>query len=175
MSLVAMLQTMLWLAIGCYTLFTVPYGTADGIFSILRAAAWFYAALRPMANAQATAPYDLFTLYLIQLFGGSLLLGGVLYDMDVYAQPAPGAGVMAALTFNLVATIALLCVVLSMPLAVPSSRVKKSDIVSHTSQDRICQLTLSQGVTVSPDDYVTLWGWITFSWMNPIMKKVRVY
>ncbi|KAF7979956.1 hypothetical protein HWV62_40400 [Athelia sp. TMB] len=154
-SLVAMLQTMLWLAVGCYTLFTVPHGTADGIFSILRAATWFYAALRPITNAQATAPYDLFVLFLIQLVGSSLLLGGVFYDMDVYAQPAPGVGVMTALTFNLLATIALLGIVLSMPLALPSNRVKKSDI----------------GVTVSPDDYVTLWGWITFSWIYPIVKK----
>ncbi|KAF7974527.1 hypothetical protein HWV62_11990 [Athelia sp. TMB] len=155
MFLVAMLQTMIWLTIGCYTIFAVPDGTVEGIFSILRAATWFYAALRPILNAQATAAYDLFTLYFIHLFAGSLLLGGVLYDMDVYAQPAPGVGVIASLIFNLVATIALLCVVLSMPLAIPSNKVRKSDI----------------GVTVSPDDYVTLWGWITFSWMSPIMKK----
>ncbi|KAF7982635.1 hypothetical protein HWV62_27065 [Athelia sp. TMB] len=155
MSFVAILQTMLWLTMGCYMLIAVPYGITDGIFSILRAATWIYAALRPIVRAQATVPHDLFLLYVVQLFGGALLLGGVLYDMDVYLLPAPGVEVMAALTFNLVATLALLCVVLSMPLVVPSSRVKKSDI----------------GVTVSPDDYVTLWGWVTFSWIYPIVKK----
>ncbi|KZP20510.1 hypothetical protein FIBSPDRAFT_932199 [Athelia psychrophila] len=152
-----MLQTMLWLVVGSYTLIAVPGGTgiASGIFAILRAATWFYGAMRPIVKAQATAPYDLFILYLIQLVMSCLLLGGVAYEHDVYNRPLPSPSSMASLVFNLAATLVLLGVVLSMPLALPSNRVKKSDI----------------GVTVSPDDYVTLWGWITFSWIAPIIKK----
>ncbi|KZP20527.1 multidrug resistance-associated ABC transporter [Athelia psychrophila] len=157
LSFVAMLQTMLWLVVGSYTLIAVPGGTgiASGIFAILRAVTWFYGALRPIVKAQATVPYDLFILYLVQLVMSCLLLGGVAYEHDVYNRPLPATSFMASLVFNLVATLVLLGVILSMPLALPSNRVKKSDI----------------GVTVSPDDYVTLWGWVTFSWIWPIIKK----
>jgi hypothetical protein len=28
-------------------------------------------------------------------------------------------------------------------------------------------------MTVSLEDYTTLWGWITFSWVWPLVKRVR--
>ncbi len=31
-----------------------------------------------------------------------------------------------------------------------------------------------QGLSVSPEDYTTLWGWVTFSWVWPLVKRVRV-
>ncbi|KAH7904349.1 ABC transporter type 1, transmembrane domain-containing protein [Hygrophoropsis aurantiaca] len=42
-----------------------------------------------------------------------------------------------------------------MPFALPSTFVKKEDI----------------GVTVAPEDYTTLWGWITFKWVYPLIKR----
>ncbi|KAH9996005.1 P-loop containing nucleoside triphosphate hydrolase protein [Russula vinacea] len=44
-----------------------------------------------------------------------------------------------------------------MPLAIPSRRVEKAKIVS-----------MVQGMTVSLEDYTTLWGWVTFSWVWPL-------
>jgi len=31
-----------------------------------------------------------------------------------------------------------------------------------------------QGLSVSPEDYTTLWGWVTFSWVWPLVRRVRV-
>jgi hypothetical protein len=31
-----------------------------------------------------------------------------------------------------------------------------------------------QGLSVSPEDYTSLWGWVTFSWVWPLVKRVRV-
>jgi hypothetical protein len=31
-----------------------------------------------------------------------------------------------------------------------------------------------QGWSVSPEDYTTLWGWVTFSWVWPLVRRVRV-
>jgi hypothetical protein len=31
-----------------------------------------------------------------------------------------------------------------------------------------------QGKSVSPEDYTTLWGWITFSWVWPLVERVCV-
>lgn len=30
-----------------------------------------------------------------------------------------------------------------------------------------------QGVTINPEDYTTLWGWITFNWVEPMISRVR--
>jgi len=30
-----------------------------------------------------------------------------------------------------------------------------------------------QGLSVSPEDYTTLWGWVTFSWVWPLVTRVR--
>ena len=29
-----------------------------------------------------------------------------------------------------------------------------------------------QGLQVSPEDYTPLWGWITFDWVYPLIKRV---
>ncbi len=31
-----------------------------------------------------------------------------------------------------------------------------------------------QGLSVSPEDYTSLWGWVTFSWVWPLVRRVRV-
>lgn len=33
-------------------------------------------------------------------------------------------------------------------------------------------LTLDKGRTVTPEDYTTLWGWVTFSWVYPLVRRV---
>jgi hypothetical protein len=42
-----------------------------------------------------------------------------------------------------------------MPLDIPSSKVNKDEV----------------GRTVSPEDYCTLWQWISFHWVEPLIKK----
>ena len=29
-----------------------------------------------------------------------------------------------------------------------------------------------QGYSISPEDYTSLWGWITFSWVYPLVRRV---
>jgi hypothetical protein len=74
-------------------------------------------------------PYDLFVVYCAHLVMGILLLGGELFDYGVVGSTPPML-VTLALSANLAAVLGLLVVLGSMPLAVPSNRVKKEDIVS---------------------------------------------
>ncbi|KAF8220884.1 multidrug resistance-associated ABC transporter [Tricholoma matsutake] len=126
------------------------------ISPFLMAISWVYTVVRPVVKPTATPPYDLFAVYLAHLVTGVLLLGGVLFDYGVVGATPPLL-VTVALSANLGAVLGLLVVLGNMPLAVPSIRVKKEDI----------------GDSVSPEDYTTLWGWITFSWVYGLVQRGR--
>jgi hypothetical protein len=130
LSFIAMLETLSWLTFACFTFIARPEHTWGGITSALIALTWLYASCRPIVHPTPTPPYDLFVLYIMHFIMGILRLGGVLHAKDVYGLPLPPPPVMVGLVFNLVAVLTLLCIVMSMPLGIPSNRVKRSDIVS---------------------------------------------
>lgn len=130
LSFIALLETLFWLGTACYTFVVRSEDIWDGISSAVISLTWLYAACRPIMRPTATPPYDLFVLYIIHLTMGITLLGGVVYANDVYYIPLPPTAVIIGQAFNIIAVIMLLGVVISMPLGIPSNRVKKSDIVS---------------------------------------------
>lgn len=144
-SFIGMLQTMMWLAIGCFTLVASPNSIWEGISSILRALTWVYATWRPIVHPQATPAYDLFVLYTIHLVMGVLLLGGAAFSKDVYGTPLPPIALLVGLVFNIIATLVLLVVIVRMPMALLSNRVKKSDVVSQCSITSSSVLTCMSG------------------------------
>lgn len=138
LSWIGLFQTLVWLAVGCFSFVGQPDNLWGGLRPILVAFAWLYATIRPMARPAVTAPYDLFYLYLLNFIGAILLVGGVIFDHRVIGIPFPPNLIMSALIANLVAITVLLAVVLSMPLAIPSRRVKKEDIVGPVFSFLIC-------------------------------------
>ncbi|KAH0579496.1 hypothetical protein H2248_002354 [Termitomyces sp. 'cryptogamus'] len=125
--------------------------------SLLLALSWLYTVLRPALKPTQTVPYDLFAVYTAFFAGAVLHLGGVYYDRGVFGLPWPGVSTMLALWGNLIVTTAMVSVVLGMPLALPGENVKAKDI----------------GATVSPEDYTSLFGWITFFWVYPLVQRGR--
>ncbi|KAJ8487830.1 hypothetical protein ONZ51_g3940 [Trametes cubensis] len=154
LSTVALVESVLWVSIGCYSLIVNPDDLWAGVHDFLIAITWFYAALRPITRPTATAPSDLFVLLSLHMILGSLVFFGHIYDHYVFAVPLPSP-VMVACIFNLVAAIAVFVVVMNMPLEIPSKYVKKEEI----------------GKSVSPEDYTTLWGWISFRWVLPLLER----
>lgn len=134
LSTVALLETLAWIALGSYVLVTSQrHGTSLEPITILPfilAFSWLYATLVPILRPAATPPYGLFALYIVQLAMGVLLLGGVLYQQQTSSTPLPDRSIMLALVGNLVAVLVGLGVITNIPMAVPSRRVKKEDIVS---------------------------------------------
>ncbi|KAG6830506.1 hypothetical protein H0H92_000347 [Tricholoma furcatifolium] len=118
---------------------------------------WMYTVFRPLKRPTQTVPYDLFVVYVTLVAGAVLQVSGILYDSGVFGDAWPNVGTLVAVIANLGATIAALSVVLGMPLALPSQGVKPEDI----------------GVSVSPEDYTTLFGWITFYWVYPLVQSGR--
>jgi multisubunit Na+/H+ antiporter MnhC subunit len=154
LSGLALLQVLVWLGLGSYS-FAVHAKIRDGILPVVTAATWLYASLRPIIWPSQTVFYDLFALYLAHLVTGFTILGGLFFDHSVYQLPLPSRVVLAARVVNLSVLAILLVIVLNMPFAVPSARVNKDDV----------------GKSVSPEDYCSLWDWISFHWVVPLIKK----
>jgi hypothetical protein len=130
---VGVMETLYWLAFGSYLLYDDASNWWRGAGAVIYSIAWLYTVIRPVARPSTTPPLDSFVIYLLLLFSGILELGGYLYDHSVYDVPLPSQAILAAIIANIVATIALLAIMGGMPLAIPSDRVKKEDIVSLLS------------------------------------------
>jgi hypothetical protein len=136
-------------------LFATHTNIWDAILPVVTAATRLYASLRPIIWSSQTVFYDLFALYLAHLVMGLTVLGGLFFDHRVYQLPLPSQAVLVAHVVNLFVPVILLVTVLNMPFTVPSARINKDDV----------------GKTVSPEDYCTLWDWISFHWVTPLIKK----
>ncbi|KAJ7057949.1 hypothetical protein C8F01DRAFT_1210797 [Mycena amicta] len=155
-ALIGLVQSLAWLAGGTFLIIT-GHPVWQAVQRFLVASTWLYTVVRPISRPTATPPYDMFTLYGIHLVGGILQLGGYLFQHSAYGVPLPGTITLVALSLNLVVIVGLLTVIFGMPLGLPSHLVKKGDI----------------GGTVSPEDYTSLWRWVTFTWVYPLVKRGR--
>ncbi|KAJ7479990.1 hypothetical protein B0H11DRAFT_2173507 [Mycena galericulata] len=153
---VGLLESLAWLTNGSFVLIT-GHPPWDAIQQFLVASTWLYTTARPVWRPTATPPYDMLAIYLAHIGGGILQLGGYLFQHNASGAPLPGTLVLVALSANLAALVGLVVVIMGMPLALPSHLVKKKDI----------------GFTVSPEDYTSLWGWVSFRWVYPLVKRGR--
>ncbi|KAF5326729.1 hypothetical protein D9619_003945 [Psilocybe cf. subviscida] len=131
--------------------------TWRGTCALIIAFSWLYAAaclILSSKKARSAFPYDLFMLILVFLVGAMLKLGGVVYDHIVFGFEYPPRLRMVMLIANVVSVAGAIGILLATPIGYPSHVVDPKDI----------------GVRVSPEDYVVLWRWLTFSWMSPLMN-----
>ncbi|KAL0058578.1 hypothetical protein AAF712_014741 [Marasmius tenuissimus] len=155
---VGLLEVMMWTITGSYKLVVDDSSTVwTSVRPLLVACVWIYAVMRPVIRPSVTAPLDLFVVYVLQLVSAVIQFGGALYGHAVLDMPAPSVTSIVGNAFNLAAIVVVLAVVFSMPLALPSKRVDKSEI----------------GRSISPEDYTTVWGWATFSWVYPLVRRGR--
>ncbi|KAI0649819.1 multidrug resistance-associated ABC transporter [Trametes meyenii] len=155
LSAVSLSERLVWAASGCYTLIVHHSQATTGVLDLAIAVTWLYATLRPVVRPTATAAYDLLVLFGLHLSLGIVLTSGWIYDQYVYGTALPPRPVVVLYIAHLFAVLGLFIVVMNMPLDLPSRRVKKEDV----------------GVTVSPEDYTTVWGWATFRWVLPLLDR----
>ena len=130
LSTTSLVEALLWVGIGCYSLVINPEDTWNGVRDFLAAASWFYTTLRPIIWPTATAPYDLLVLYVVHFVFGIVVFFGHVYDHYVLDVPMPPPARTVVYIVNIVAVGGLVALVMSMPLGVPSKQVKKEEIVS---------------------------------------------
>ena len=154
LSGLGLLQVLAWLGLGSY-LSAVNAEIRDGILPVVTAVTWLYASLRPIVWPSQTVFYDLFALYLAYLVTRLITLGGLFFDHSVYQLPLPSGIALAARVMDLSVIVISLVIVLNMRFAVPSATINEEDV----------------GKSVSPEDYCSLWNWISFHWVVPLIRK----
>ena len=128
---VGIVQCLSWIVHGSYRLHNDPRDIFGGVLPFLVAVAWLYTIIRPISHPVATSPFDLFSIYLVLFCAGSLRIGGILFDHNVFGTLWPSTITLVALSANLLALLGLLIVVLNTPLALPNNSKSKKDIVSN--------------------------------------------
>ncbi|KAF9259759.1 hypothetical protein L218DRAFT_873993 [Marasmius fiardii PR-910] len=160
---VGMLEAMGWAIVGLYPLVFDSYSestaTGEDVWRVARplfvAGTWIYAVVRRVRHPTPVPLYDTFAFYVLQLVAGTVDLGGVLYGHSVLGFPKPSTVEVVGYSLNLVAIMVVIVVVLSMPVGLPSRDIKKEEI----------------GKSIAPEDYTTLWGWISFTWVWPLLSR----
>ncbi|KAJ2929604.1 hypothetical protein H1R20_g7490, partial [Candolleomyces eurysporus] len=152
-TVVGLLQTLVWLGLASFHFYTdsPKKYILGGLFPLLVACSWLYTSLRPVVRPSLTPQYDVLAVYVALLCGCVLKLGGALY----HSRWVPLDWIAAWL--NALGLVVVLSAILSMPLNVPSRRVDKEEI----------------GKSLSPEDYTTVFGWVTFSWVYPLIRRGR--
>jgi hypothetical protein len=133
LSLVGMLESIVWLALGTYRLMHASDKHAVDLWTIwtpfVVALTWTYAAVRPVARPKVTASYDLFVLYIMHIMAAAIAIGGVLYDHSAEGAAFPPPVDIVLHVLNLVTPFGLALILLSMPIGIPTARVAKDEIV----------------------------------------------
>ena len=129
-ALVGLVETLCWLTYGSFLFISGSMDIWDSYPPFLMGVSWLYTVIRSIMRPPVTPPYDLLCVYCLHLIDGLVQLGGIIYDNQVFGTSLPSIFSIFMLVTNLAVVFGLFAVLVSMPLAVPSNRVRKEDIVS---------------------------------------------
>lgn len=149
LSVVAFFETVIWSS--SFIRSFIHQTCAEwGFFAL--ALSWLYASVKPVLRPRYTPPYDLFFLYLTLQVSGIYHFGCLLLQWSL-ADSSPSATLLAFHSLNVALISTLIVVVLSRPVAEPPDERAKSPIPP------------------TPENSVSLWSWLTYGWMNPLIKQ----
>jgi hypothetical protein len=130
LSWVALIETLAWLGVASFNAIQNQRDPVYVASSFVFALIWLFATLRPIFRPKPTPLFDLFVLYLICFIVEVVSLGTFVFNKNAYGTPFPDTLTIAAHILNLGALLVLIAIIFSMPLAIPSRRVDKENIVS---------------------------------------------
>ncbi|KAF8208888.1 hypothetical protein K438DRAFT_1813082 [Mycena galopus ATCC 62051] len=141
----ALVEILLWVGVGVSEILS----GRGRILPFLFATSWCYAFIRPLvSNPIITAPMDLFWLFFLEFTGAVALLGGVLLGYGKVAE-----NTVVIFVGNAILTTSLLVVVLRLPLGIRPREPLHNDLEP------------------APEDYTSLFSWITFAWVYPLIRR----
>ncbi|KAI6146199.1 P-loop containing nucleoside triphosphate hydrolase protein [Pisolithus tinctorius] len=151
LAFIALLEVFSWTAFGIYHLVRDDGNSKIAIFSIVIGTTWLYNVLKPVFCPRPTAYIDMFILYTFHLIFGVIRIGASIY----YLQ-ATSVAILEwiGMSLNLVAIIAGLGIISTMPLKIPSDDLRKEIYDKR-----------------SPEDYASIFEWATYSWVYPLIKR----
>ncbi|KAJ7047568.1 P-loop containing nucleoside triphosphate hydrolase protein [Mycena alexandri] len=145
----ALVEILLWSAVGISEFVSGAIFGTGRILPFLFMVPWVYSFLRPLMSAPIiTAPMDLFWLFSLEFTGDLLLLGGLSLGYGTTSE-----AMATVLVVNTVLTVSLFVFVLRLPLGIPSREPTEGELEP------------------APEDYTSLFGWITFAWVFPLIRR----
>ncbi|KAJ1301354.1 hypothetical protein OPQ81_003753 [Rhizoctonia solani] len=127
----------------------------SSLLLLATAASWVYATIRPVIRRRVATPtYDLLIFYLVRFVAAIITAGSLLFCWYVYGGRVPQAHI-TGLVLDMFGILIGLGVLLSFPMGVPSVYVDAKEI----------------GSSISPEDFTTVWGWFTFTWVGPLLQR----
>jgi hypothetical protein len=138
LSWFALIETLGWLGITSFMSLQDEWDPVYVASPFVLALTWLFATVRPLVRPKLTPPYDLFTLYLIYTVFEIVSFGAFAYNHHAHGTPLPPSLILTAHILNLCILLILDIIVLSMPLAIPSRRVAKAEIVSLCHASLYC-------------------------------------
>lgn len=148
---ISITETAVWVAIGSYNLYL---GDLYAIRHFVFAATWLYATVKSGLETDSP-PMQLMLLYAMHFIGSVFMVTGDVYFTAVYGSNIPGGSELLGQGANIVATAILVLCSLS------------SQLNPQTSLDGGDR----KGGNRSPEDSSTVWGWLTFQWLTPLLKE----
>lgn len=146
LSVLAFIQTVFWSS-NFISSFFHQTCAEWGFFAL--ALSWLYASVKPVLRPTYTPPYDLLFLYLTLQVSGIYHFGCLLLQWSL-ADSSPPATLLAFHTLNVALISTLIVIVLSRPVAEPPDE---------------------PAVPIAPENAASLWSWLTYGWMNPLIKQ----
>jgi hypothetical protein len=170
LGVLALFEALGWCSVAIYT-YTIssidPYSMDANYWwnSVIMSVAWAYCAYRPLLRPKLTPMYDCLTIYIVAGILATLHLSRYIYISYVINVALSRDSLLAIGTFaNPLFIGILLGITLTTHIANPGlgtslSRVQDDDIIA------------SDVKRISPEDYTTLWNWITFAWLTPVTQQ----
>ncbi|KAF8518374.1 hypothetical protein BU17DRAFT_90966 [Hysterangium stoloniferum] len=160
LAVASAIELVAWLAIGTLNLVKiVHHAPANRPFSFLPwtpfalAFTWLYTLGRIVHRPPVTPPYDVFILTIFHLLGGGFAFADQLYMYGTFGTPLPGRPELIAEGVHMGILVLMVTLIMAMPLNVRRAPVDKRVKPQPT-----------------PEDYTTLYGWATFSWVDPLVN-----
>lgn len=148
---ISLAETSVWATVAAYNL----YSRDDYAMRFLAfAATWLYATVKTAHNMEFPS-MQLMVLFALHFIGAVFLTVGDIYFSMVYGHTVPATLELIAHALNVTATATLIISSLASPF-------NPLPVVSAVSgSDKI----------PSPEDSTTVWGWITFRWVNKLISE----
>ncbi|KAG8762089.1 hypothetical protein FRC11_011215 [Ceratobasidium sp. 423] len=149
LTVLSLLETSGWAAVVAYQA-KHSAGLLALVTAIIALVSWVYAALRPSIRPSRTPYYDLFTIY----FSHFLAACVALYEASSLATGSIGFSTgRLGHGLNSLLTFVGLVVIVNMPLSITGKPEVDED-----------------GLLPALEDHCTLWQWMTFTWVSPIIS-----
>jgi len=152
LSLLGVVLANTWVAAGAYQMRFNPDEPILVLgYPFVTAATWIYCFIRPLARPIETSPLDLLVLNAVHISFSVLHVGIVVSNKVILGVPISWIPMLAAQVCQL----GIALVAISIVLSYPSGKL------------------ITVEIDKSPEDDATLWGGMTYSWLQPLLSKVR--